>query len=496
MLRRPEPREIALVVVCAAILAWQLFLPGFIGLADNRDFAKVAGRLCIGRPDGPTAYYAYFHPDFERARRYCWESGVPTSELALARAASWMEQRAGDPERFDLRWLGAIHALGFLGGWCLLLVALRPLKGAVWPRAAWWVAAAAGLWIFTDVGFVSYLNSFYSDAAAIVGAMIMVPAALCLLSPDAPRRWLAVCFGLGALLFLTSKGQHAAMAPVVAAVLLIAAWQTPSKTPADRGTRALAVGLTVILIGGTCWVFVETPYWYKAENRFTLVFYKLLPASGTPSRDVEELGLSQSDLPYIGQHAFLPYSPAFDPAWLLAFSQRGSYGNVAAFWLRHPWRAIAILHQDLQREAWKRRPMEFSNYQPEAGRPAAAQTAAFGSWSALDTWLSRIWPMHTAIWYGLVLVCGPLLALRSQSGSGRAVAWTLIFAAVLGLGEFSIASLTDARETDRHLLLFHLFTDFTIFLALVYALSDLSSLNREHAGVAIDRFARDHHGDR
>src|SRR5580698_11509044 len=132
------PREILLTGLCAAILAWQLFFPGYIGLADNRDFAKVAGRLCLGRPDGPTAYYAYFHPDFERAQRYCWESGVPTSELALARAASWTEQRMGDPARFDLRWLGAIHALGFLAGWSLLLLALRPLTGA-----AWWVAVAA-----------------------------------------------------------------------------------------------------------------------------------------------------------------------------------------------------------------------------------------------------------------------------------------------------------------------------------------------------------------
>ena len=145
------PREILLVAVCALILAWQLFLPGYIGLADNRDFAKVAGRLCLGRPDGPTAYYAYFHPDFDRAQPYCWESGVPTSELTLARAASWMEQRLGDPARFNIRWLGAIHVLLFLAGWYLLLRALRPLRGP-----AWWIAVAAALWIFTDVGFVSY----------------------------------------------------------------------------------------------------------------------------------------------------------------------------------------------------------------------------------------------------------------------------------------------------------------------------------------------------
>ena len=490
MSRRPEPRETALVVVCAAILAWQLFLPGFIGLADNRDFAKVAGRLCIGRPDGPTAYYAYFHPDFERAQRYCWESGVPTSELALARAASWMEQRAGDPARFDLRWLGTIHALGFLSGWYLLLLALRPLRGA-----AWWIAAAAGLWVFTDVGLVSYLNSFYSDAAAMVGAMIMVPAALCLLSPDAPRRWLAVCFGLGALLFVTSKGQHAALAPVVVAVLLIAAWTKP----AERGTRALAVGLALVLIAGTCWIFVETPYWYKAENRFTLVFYKLLPASGTPSQDVEELGLSQSDLPYIGQHAFLPQVRRSIPrgSWLFRSAEVAGESGRSGCAIRggRSPRCMGIWNgKPGNAGRWSSR-----NYQPEAGRPAATQTQAFGSWSALDTWFSRVWPMHTAI-YGTELVLVKWTAARAAragSGFGSALAWTLVFAAVLGLGEFSIASLTDARENRPPLVIVPSVHGFLLmFLALVYALAGSSLLNREHAGVAVNRLARDHHGDR
>ena len=90
---RPASREIPLLAACAGILLWQLFLPGFIGLADNRDFAKVAGRLCIGRADvaDAGAYYAYFYPDYQRSPQYCWESGIPTSQLLLARTASWLQ---------------------------------------------------------------------------------------------------------------------------------------------------------------------------------------------------------------------------------------------------------------------------------------------------------------------------------------------------------------------------------------------------------------------
>ena len=447
-------------------------MPGFIGLANNRDFAKVAGRLCIGRVDEPSSYYAYFHPDYERAQRYCWESGVPTSQLALAWTASWIQQRLSDPTRFDIRWLGAIHAILFLAGWYILLVALRPLSGA-----AWWIAMAAALWIFTDVGIVSYLNTFYTDAAAIVGVMIMLPAALCLLTKEVPQNGPVLWFGMGALLFLTSKGQHGALAPVLVGFLLASRWQEP----ASRRTRVLKITVAMALIAGASWVWIETPRLYKAQPRFTLVFSKILLTSPAPSRDVEELGLSQSDLPLIGQHAFLPWSPAFDPVWLDAFSRRTSYGRVALFWLRHPWRTLATLRGDLEKEAWQRRPLEFSNLQPEAGRPPGTRTDQWGSWSALTSRFWRWWPMHATVWYALVLFLGPFLAQRAGPGFLGATAWVAVTAAILGAVEYLIASLADARETDRHLLLFHLFTDFTMFLALIYALGRWSGIRSPSA---------------
>ncbi len=436
---RPSPRETLALAACAAVLLWQLFVPGFIGLADNRDFAKVAGRVCIGGVDELASYYVYFHADYDRDPRYCWESGIPTSQVLLAQTASWVEQRVGDPKHFDIRWLGAIHAILFFAGWYTLLLALRPL-----PGAAWWVAVAAALWIFLDVGVVSYLNTFYTDAAGIVGAMIMLPAAACLLSSDLPPVPMTLWFGFGALLFLTSKGQHAMLAPILIAFLLI-----------NGRNRLLKGAVALALLAGASWVLLDAPTWYRAQSRFTLIFAKLLPASPTPAQDVAELGLEQSDLPLIGQHAFLPYSPAFNPVWLDAFAHRSSFSRILIFWMRHPWRTLGILHSDLSQEAWKRRPLEFSNFQPQAGQPEGARTNRWSSWSAITTGLSRWWPTLVCFWYALVLLFGP-----------PAARWI----ALLGIGEFLIASLADARETDRHLLLFHFFTDFTIFLVLVQTL--------------------------
>ena len=42
--------------------------------------------------------------------------------------------------------------------------------------------------------------------------------------------------------------------------------------------------------------------------------------------------------------------------------------------------------------------------------------------------------------------------------------------ALLGIAEFCIASLADSIETYRHLLLFHMFTDFTLLLGALICL--------------------------
>ena len=234
---------------------------------------------------------------------------------------------------------------------------------------------------------------------------------------------------------------------------------------------ALKLVFASLLIAAACWVLWTTPDWYKSQARFNLVFSKILPISPSPAQDLAELGLSQTDLPYIRQHAFLATSPAADPAWLEAFSHRGGYGQVVMFCLRHPARTLAVLRMDLESEAWPRRPLGFSNFRREDGQPPAAQTTRFGWWSAWRAQVVRWWPEHLVVWYALVLVCGPIWAWRAPAGLVRAAAWTAVFAAVLGLSEYLLTSLTDAAETQRHLLMFHWFTDVTLLLAVTFGLS-------------------------
>ncbi len=454
-------REAALVVVCAGVLASQLLLPGFIGMADNGDFPKIAGRLSLGPADSRAQKFAYFESDYVRDRRYHWDSRLPSSEMIPAKVASAVEKAIGDRRRFDIRWLGAVHAAIFVGFYFLLLKLLRPLRS--WR---WLLLAPVALWIFADVAFVAYFNSFYTETAALLGAMIATVMAVHLLKAEKAQPIPLILFTLGALFFVTSKVQHGIHGFLPACCTLAIALEAKGK-----GMRLAAWAATACLLGGIVWIFAGTQAWYSGLTRFNLIFFQIAKNSDTPLQDLQELGLNATDLPYVGMHAFMLDSPMGDDRWLADFCHRTSYGKVLRFYVRHPGRMLAILQRVLLESASQRQYLGLSNFRRQQGRPPYAITGRFGSWSVLRTRLFQRWPFHILVWYALVMIGAPVIFLHRKRGFERALACVTLAVALAGIGEFCVPALADACEMGRHLLLFHLLTDFTIFLALTFALT-------------------------
>ena len=92
--------------------------------------------------------------------------------------------------------------------------------------------------------------------------------------------------------------------------------------------------------------------------------------------------------------------------------------------------------------------------------------------------LFRLWPAHIVAWYAFLIPASLLFAVRDTSPFRRSLAWVILGISTLAVGEFGIASLADAYETSRHLLIFHVYTDCTFFFALVFLASRLNSIAR------------------
>ena len=247
-------------------------------MANNGDFGKVAGPLSIGGADHGADNFLFFQPQYVRGPEHYYIPKPPSSEIGLAWSASTVQKAVGDPARFDIRWLGAVHALIFLGFYYTVLVVLRPYG------TAWRLALSLGaLWIFADVGTLAYFNSFYMDVAAMLGALAASMLAVRLVGAGEVRPAALGLFGAAALLYVTSKGQHGVLVFVPALGALAFA-------VAARRAKTLFLGCAVaaVVTAGSVWTLESMPDWYRGQSRFDLIFFYITRNSPTPAQDLRE----------------------------------------------------------------------------------------------------------------------------------------------------------------------------------------------------------------
>lgn len=450
--------EGALLVIFVSLVSIQLFVRPYIGMADNGDFAKVARRFSLV-PAEPGSGAQYFIADYLLSPGSRWESEFCSSEEWLAAVAFYLSRTTKDGEVFNIRWLGAIHAIVLAIAFVLVLVATRGL--GVWAALA---ARIVILWIFTDVLYVSYLNSFYSDTPALLGLLGAVALAALIITKG-PQILLLLGFTLFALLLIASKSQHALWG-FLPAVLLFLVTRRDRRLPI-RCIGGAASALLCVAVAAVIWM---TPVHYKGEARFSLIFRKVAKLSPDPGSDLQELGLPASDVRYIGLTAYHPDSPAADEKWFADFCRRTSYSSLAAYYVRHPHRTLHILRSDL--ETWaKFIRFDFGNFRRQDALRPGQRSERFASWSDLRIRLFFFWPGHIIAWYAL-LAAGIVVVLLARPGAASVrMAWLTAGLAIAAVAEYGISSLGDSEETFRHLFLFHALTDVTVCIAVAAVLS-------------------------
>jgi hypothetical protein len=412
-------------------------LPGYIGIANNGDFGKVYGWLCL-TPRGAETNFLYFQPDYIWSAQHYWNSPYHSSETALAwlatRAAGATKEGAG----FDLRWLGAVHVALYLGALAILLAGARR-----WGEVAVSLAAVA---IFTDVCYTAYLNSFYMDAGALCALLLMAASAVWIAGEERPSVGRLMLFAAAALLFVTSKAQHAVWM-ILPALFLVACGV---RTKALRGPAWGAAGM--VLAAGL-YILGTTDPAYRGQAMFNVVFYRLAPRGV----DVTKLGVAPGELQYRGMHSYISGAPTADRTWTEGFYRRTGFARLVGWYARHPASTLGFLWETLSVGGPEMRPNNLSNYRIEDGRPPGTQTQRFAMWSNFRGELLRRWPWHIVVWYALFAGC--------CVANGSRTAWVGLGVATLAIGEFAAASLGDCLDASRHLFLFHAATDLTVCFA-------------------------------
>jgi hypothetical protein len=445
-----------LVALCLCYFGWRLFVPPIIGMADNGDFAKIAGPWQLG-PKADTSHFRYVPRDYNRGPEHAWDSKYYSSEAVFAWTADRLARIFQSGGWFDIRWMGLVHLSVLILAFAWLMMALQPLGPATQITAG--LAAA---FIFGDAAYLAYCNSFFTDAAAFTGLLLTI-AALTDLAVRGASRLRVAGFICAALLLVTVKVQHAALALPVAVLI----WAVL------RRRNALVAGLAIL---AAAFVFIKVSHsYYRADPIFSLIFFKLTPHSPDAAQDLAALNLDRTNLAYVGMHAYTPGAPttSFDFDEYLA--GRVSFGRLARFYALRPKRTAAILWRDLRENAGSIQPSGLGNYTEDSGRPPNAQ--APGYWSGLRGRMIERAPWVMPLW--LLAVAVVCLAIRSR------LAWICLGAVAMAAIEFSIATLMDATETSRHLFMFHVLVEITVCFAVTGAVRAIQSTRLRHPAARV-----------
>ncbi len=443
--RRSISRWLGPVILAgvAGILAHQLLFRPIVGLADNGDFVRITEPLGLVPADAPPPaerYFLFVWP------RYLFGAEAParyrSSEILLARVARTLAKLSSGGRRFDLRWMGAVHAAALLGAFVVFWRGSANL-----PLLARAAAIGFAAFAFTDVGYVAPLDSFYTQAGSLVFLLGTVAAGVAAARRPGRAAPLVGYFAAAAL-FAASKPQEAFQTIPVAVFGVFLAFRGAG------AVRVLGVALSALLLAGGAAIVRGTRDSFQEGALYKMVFFELLPDSPDAAGDVRALGLPAGDVRFAGTTNYPPDSPFRDPAVRARIASIG-YGGLLRFYAAHPARVRRELARDA-RAGWEL-PSRFGNFEKSAGFRPGARSAAYTAWTRLRR---RAFPAAGALLLVLFAGNAAFAAFGRLPAAARAGIGTLVLSGGLAYGVCTLASAH--LEIVRKLYVFHAITDVLI----------------------------------
>jgi hypothetical protein len=348
--RPPRRRLIAGIVLmglAAAVVLTLVLGPPAKGVANNGDYERLTTQLGVTAAPGHTLNDAAaltlryrtgvprdqlgLPPELVRSPlRFNYYYGYSSSELPIARTAIDAQRVAQGHGLFDLRWLGAFNALVLLTGLAFVLSGARQTG-----TRGWVVASILAVLAFTDLGYVLYLNSFYSEPAELGFLLATVGAAATV--GLVRRSFLCfACFSAAGALLVTTKTEDAIYALPLALLGLALAHRQLVVVWQRRGGYVLSA----LVLAAGAWSYTHAPPYLTQVHLYNSVFDGILVVAPDKKAALAELGLSRSLATYAGQPAFSSQNSFFaSPNARADFFDRMSTGKILAYYLRHPQQA-------------------------------------------------------------------------------------------------------------------------------------------------------------
>ncbi|GLX70386.1 hypothetical protein [Paenibacillus glycanilyticus] len=392
-----SPAALAAIGI-AFILLIELFVPPYIGMADNGDFYRIlySNGLYFDLPDYDSQRLGYFVRTYGIFQYYNENNAMLwSSQTVFVRLSLWISQVLGYNERFDIRIQASLYSLLYIGAVYLLV------KAATWraSRRMGYGIAAAAVFVFGDIAYVMYFNSFYSESIMLITLMYLFSAAMLLYQRQYNDYVLLFLFGASALILTTCKQQNAPIGLIIGLVAILFVFLRR-----ERIFRLFASLQAVILILTAIGTYVLIPEEFVNINKYHAMTRGVLMTADNSEEALAFFGIDEqfSVLRGATYYDFLSPIPVDSEEMEKQFLDKYDFVSIARYYLSHPDSAGKIFETAARNAFYNR--TKLGNYEKSAGKPFGTLTHAFAGYSYLKEKLVPKTSGFVVIW--MVTIAG------------------------------------------------------------------------------------------
>ncbi|GIO29391.1 MULTISPECIES: glycan biosynthesis hexose transferase WsfD [Paenibacillus] len=400
----------SLVLVITAIA---LFVPPYIGMADNGDYFRVlySNGLYFNNPDYDSLYLGFFNKQFG-IFQYFNENGatLTSSQSLLIRLSVWINQWF-DRQVFDIRVQGALLTVLYTVAVYLFVEALTwKMK----PKYGYAVAILA-VFLFGDTAYTAFFNSFFSESMVWIMLIYLFASGLLLFRKRYSDYAMLAVFFVSGLLLTTSKQQNAPVGIIVAVMGIVFIFVRKQRTFRVMTASALAF----LMLAGIA-TYVLIPKEFVNINQYHAMTRGVLMQSEDPEATLKSFGINRQYAILNESIYYEPYTTVDVNSKILEDNFYNHYGfvSILAYYVTHPGQAGKMM--DLAaKNAFTIRPPAMGNYEKSVGKPFGAQTTFFSGYSELKKALAPKTFGFIIIW--MLVVTGMYAAHFAASVKARDV---------------------------------------------------------------------------
>ena len=365
------------MAVCGLMAVTMLMLPNYLGMGNDSLASAKMGYYRLGYVDedilsGKVAANAYFTRVYEMIHLDGGsEFSLEYAMVSLAKALDWLFTR---DHLFDIRFLAFLYIILYLPGVFLVVKAALERVRQFSEAAA---LAGLGVLIFSDISYIAYFNSLYTDALFFIMLLYMAGSSLLLHREGKCQSLYIALLGLSCAGFCLTARQGF-LAGVVLAFFLLMHWQYM----VGKRRKALGIAVTCLVLTASVLSLFRVSSEFDETGQYHAMTRGVLLQSTNPAKTLENMGINSSFSVLANDSLYdeYPVTQVANPIIQKEFLDRYSTGDIMLYYVRHPGALVSMWDLGVKAAVNLRRDY-CGNYERSTGMPPMGKSIFGSAWS-------------------------------------------------------------------------------------------------------------------